>query len=89
MPQMRTLDGCTLDCVDHFFLQFFPELIKKGTPIHISCKRRFRVRNKKETTYTPQEERSDAMAELVSKNPEIKFDSRTRRTSPDEFAHFL
>jgi hypothetical protein len=28
------------------------------------------------------------MAELVSKNPEIT-DSRTRRTSPDEFVHFI
>ncbi|MFT5925464.1 MAG: topoisomerase-4 subunit B [Rubritalea sp.] len=71
-----------------FFLQFFPELIKKGH-LYILQTPLFRVRNKKETRYcyTPQE-RSDAMAEL-GKNPEITRFKGLGEISPDEFVHFI
>jgi topoisomerase-4 subunit B len=71
-----------------FFLQFFPELIKKGhlfilqTPL-------FRVRNKKKTTYCySPEEKSDAIAEL-GPNPEITRFKGLGEISPDEFRHFI
>jgi topoisomerase-4 subunit B len=71
-----------------FFLQFFPELIKKGH-LYILQTPLFRVRNKKETRYcyTPQE-RSEAMAEL-GKNPEITRFKGLGEISPDEFVHFI
>ncbi|MGJ8685191.1 MAG: DNA topoisomerase IV subunit B [Nonlabens sp.] len=71
-----------------FFLQFFPELIKKGH-IYILQTPLFRVRNKKETRYcyTP-EERKDALAAL-GKNPEITRFKGLGEISPDEFKHFI
>jgi len=71
-----------------FFLQFFPELIKKGH-IYILQTPLFRVRNKKETRYcyTP-EERIDALAAL-GKNPEITRFKGLGEISPDEFKHFI
>lgn len=71
-----------------FFLQFFPDLVKKGhlfilqTPL-------FRVRNKKETRYCySEEERQDAMNAL-GKNPEITRFKGLGEISPDEFKHFI
>jgi topoisomerase-4 subunit B len=53
-----------------FFLQFFPDLIKKGH-VYILQTPLFRVRNKKETVYCySEEERVAAMAKLGA-NPEI------------------
>ena len=53
-----------------FFLQFFPDLIKKGH-VYILQTPLFRVRNKKKTIYCyTEEERQKAIAEL-SPNPEI------------------
>ncbi|MEP0480357.1 MAG: toprim domain-containing protein, partial [Nonlabens sp.] len=71
-----------------FFLQFFPELIKKGH-LYILQTPLFRVRNKKETRYcyTP-EERAEALAEL-GKNPEITRFKGLGEISPDEFVHFI
>ncbi|GAK93529.1 topoisomerase IV subunit B [Nonlabens ulvanivorans] len=71
-----------------FFLQFFPELIKKGH-IYILQTPLFRVRNKKETRYcyTP-EERAAALAAL-GKNPEITRFKGLGEISPDEFKHFI
>lgn len=71
-----------------FFLQFFPELIKKGH-IYILQTPLFRVRNKKETRYcyTP-EERKEALAAL-GKNPEITRFKGLGEISPDEFKHFI
>ncbi|KEZ93467.1 MULTISPECIES: DNA topoisomerase IV subunit B [Flavobacteriaceae] len=71
-----------------FFLQFFPELIKKGH-IYILQTPLFRVRNKKETRYcyTP-EERAAALADL-GKNPEITRFKGLGEISPDEFKHFI
>ena len=71
-----------------FFLQFFPELIKKGH-IYILQTPLFRVRNKKETRYcyTP-EERKDAL-DALGKNPEITRFKGLGEISPDEFKHFI
>ncbi|ARN79369.1 DNA topoisomerase IV [Nonlabens spongiae] len=71
-----------------FFLQFFPELIKKGH-LYILQTPLFRVRNKKETRYcyTP-EERERALAQL-GKNPEITRFKGLGEISPDEFKHFI
>jgi len=71
-----------------FFLQFFPDLIKKGH-VHILQTPLFRVRNKKETCYCySEEERLAAMAKLGS-NPEITRFKGLGEISPDEFKHFI
>jgi topoisomerase IV subunit B len=71
-----------------FFLQFFPDLIKKGH-VHILQTPLFRVRNKKETFYCySEEERQNAMAKLGA-NPEITRFKGLGEISPDEFVHFI
>jgi topoisomerase IV subunit B len=71
-----------------FFLQFFPELVKKGH-VYILQTPLFRVRNKKETRYcyTP-EEKAKAVAEL-GPNPEMTRFKGLGEISPDEFVHFI
>ncbi len=71
-----------------FFLQFFPDLIKKGH-VYILQTPLFRVRNKKETRYCySEEERQKALAELGT-NPEITRFKGLGEISPDEFRHFI
>ena len=71
-----------------FFLQFFPDLIKKGH-VYILQTPLFRVRNKKETIYCySEEERAAAIAKL-SPNPEITRFKGLGEISPDEFKHFI
>jgi len=71
-----------------FFLQFFPDLIKKGH-VHILQTPLFRVRNKKETVYCySDEERLAAIARLGA-NPEITRFKGLGEISPDEFKHFI
>jgi len=71
-----------------FFLQFFPDLIKKGH-VYILQTPLFRVRNKKETFYCySEEERQSAMAK-VGANPEITRFKGLGEISPDEFKHFI
>lgn len=71
-----------------FFLQFFPDLIKKGH-VYILQTPLFRVRNKKETVYCySEEERITAMAKLGT-NPEITRFKGLGEISPDEFKHFI
>lgn len=71
-----------------FFLQFFPDLIKKGH-VYILQTPLFRVRNKKETFYCySEEERLAAMAKLGA-NPEITRFKGLGEISPDEFKHFI
>lgn len=71
-----------------FFLQFFPDLIKKGH-VYILQTPLFRVRNKKETVYCySEEERLAAMARLGT-NPEITRFKGLGEISPDEFQHFI
>jgi topoisomerase IV subunit B len=71
-----------------FFLQFFPDLVKRGH-VFILQTPLFRVRNKKKTIYCySEEERRNAIAEL-GKNPEITRFKGIGRISPDEFANFI
>ena len=71
-----------------FFLQFFPDLIKKGH-VYILQTPLFRVRNKKKTTYCyTEEERIRAIGEL-GPNPEITRFKGLGEISPDEFRHFI
>lgn len=71
-----------------FFLQFFPDLIKRNH-VYVLQTPLFRVRNKKKTIYCYSEtERRDAMAEL-GKNPEITRFKGLGEISPDEFKHFI
>lgn len=71
-----------------FFLQFFPDLVRKGH-VYILQTPLFRVRNKKETRYcyTP-EEKYRAVAEL-GPNPEITRFKGLGEISPEEFRHFI
>jgi topoisomerase-4 subunit B len=71
-----------------FFLQFFPELIKKGH-VYILQTPLFRVRNKKKTYYCySDEERQDAIRK-VGANPEITRFKGLGEISPDEFKVFI
>lgn len=71
-----------------FFLQFFPDLIKRGH-VFILQTPLFRVRNKKKTIYCySEEERRNAIAQL-GKNPEITRFKGLGEISPDEFANFI
>ncbi len=71
-----------------FFLQFFPDLIKKGH-VYILQTPLFRVRNKKKTHYCySEEERIQAIDEL-GPSPEITRFKGLGEISPDEFRHFI
>jgi len=71
-----------------FFLQFFPDLIKKGH-VYIFQTPLFRVRNKKKTRYCySEEERLSAIDEL-GPNPEITRFKGLGEISPDEFRNFI
>lgn len=71
-----------------FFLQFFPDLIKKGH-VYILQTPLFRVRNKKETRYCySDEERQNAIKKL-SPSPEITRFKGLGEISPDEFKYFI
>lgn len=71
-----------------FFLQFFPDLIKKGH-VYIFQTPLFRVRNKKKTIYCyTEEERINAIKEL-GPNPEITRFKGLGEISPDEFRNFI
>ncbi len=71
-----------------FFLQFFPDLIKKGH-VHILQTPLFRVRSKKETVYCYSEEERLAAMVKVGANPEITRFKGLGEISPDEFKHFI
>ena len=71
-----------------FFLQFFPDLIKKGH-VFILQTPLFRVRNKKETIYCySEEERQGAVNKLGAKAEITRFKG-LGEISPDEFKHFI
>ena len=70
-----------------FFLQFFPDLVKKGH-VYILQTPLFRVKNKQETRYCySEEERLKALSEV--KNPEITRFKGLGEISPDEFKGFI
>jgi topoisomerase-4 subunit B len=71
-----------------FFLQFFPDLVRKGH-VYILQTPLFRVRNKKETRYCySDEERQKAIRDL-GPDPEITRFKGLGEISPDEFGHFI
>jgi topoisomerase-4 subunit B len=71
-----------------FFLQFFPDLVKKGH-LYVLQTPLFRVRNKQKTFYCySEEEKFQAMNEL-GKNPEITRFKGLGEISPDEFSNFI
>ena len=71
-----------------FFLQFFPDLVKKGH-LYVLQTPLFRVRNKQKTIYCySEEEKQAAMAEL-GRNPEITRFKGLGEISPDEFSNFI
>lgn len=70
-----------------FFLQFFPDLVKKGH-VYILQTPLFRVKNKKEQRYCyNEEERLKALREV--KTPEITRFKGLGEISPDEFKDFI
>ncbi len=71
-----------------FFLQFFPDLIKKNH-VYILQTPLFRVRNKKDTFYCYTEEERIAAIEKLKPNPEITRFKGLGEISPDEFVHFI
>ncbi|HEX3025007.1 MAG TPA: toprim domain-containing protein, partial [Chitinophagaceae bacterium] len=71
-----------------FFLQFFPDLVKKGH-VYILETPLFRVRNKQETIYCYDEtEKAEAVKKLGSK-PEITRFKGLGEISPEEFGKFI
>ncbi|MFW5831127.1 MAG: DNA topoisomerase IV subunit B [Prolixibacteraceae bacterium] len=71
-----------------FFLQFFPELIRKGH-VFILQTPLFRVRNKRKTYYCYSEEERKAAVKKLSGKPEITRFKGLGEISPDEFKHFI
>ena len=71
-----------------FFLQFFPDLIKKGH-VYILQTPLFRVRNKKKTNYCYTEDERIKAIEELGPNPEITRFKGLGEISPDEFIHFI
>lgn len=71
-----------------FFLQFFPDLVKKGH-VYILQTPLFRVRNKKEVRYCYSEEERVAAIQALGPNPEITRFKGLGEISPDEFRHFI
>ena len=70
-----------------FFLQFFPDLVKKGH-VYILQTPLFRVKNKQETRYCySEDERLKALSDI--KNPEITRFKGLGEISPDEFKGFI
>ena len=71
-----------------FFLQFFPDLIKRGH-VYVLETPLFRVRNKDKTIYCySNKERIKAINEL-GKNPEITRFKGLGEISPNEFKYFI
>lgn len=71
-----------------FFLQFFPELIKKGH-VFILQTPLFRVRNKQKTYYCYSEEEKQKAINKLRGKPEITRFKGLGEISPDEFKFFI
>jgi topoisomerase-4 subunit B len=71
-----------------FFLQFFPDLVKKGH-VYILQTPLFRVRNKKETKYCYSPEEKAKAIKALGPEPEITRFKGLGEISPDEFANFI
>ena len=71
-----------------FFLQFFPDLVRKGH-VYILQTPLFRVRNKKETRYCYSPEEKAKAIKALGPTPEITRFKGLGEISPDEFVHFI
>jgi topoisomerase-4 subunit B len=71
-----------------FFLQFFPDLVRKGH-VYILQTPLFRVRNKKETRYCYSHDEKTKAIKALGPNPEITRFKGLGEISPDEFQHFI
>ena len=71
-----------------FFLQFFPDLIKKGH-VYILQTPLFRVRNKQQTIYCYSDAEREEAIGLLGKNPEITRFKGLGEISPQEFKAFI
>jgi len=71
-----------------FFLQFFPDLVRKGH-VYILQTPLFRVRNKKETKYCYNDEERQSAIVRLGPEPEITRFKGLGEISPDEFIHFI
>lgn len=71
-----------------FFLQFFPNLIRKGH-LYILKTPLFRVRNKTKTIYCYSEEEKAKASRSLGNNIEITRFKGLGEISPDEFKHFI
>ena len=71
-----------------FFLQFFPDLVKRNH-VYVLKTPLFRVRNKKKTIYCYSEDERRSAIEELGKNPEITRFKGLGEISPDEFKHFI
>ena len=71
-----------------FFLQFFPDLVRKGH-VYILQTPLFRVRNKKQTFYCYSDKEKKDAIETCGKQAEITRFKGLGEISPDEFKHFI
>jgi topoisomerase IV subunit B len=71
-----------------FFLQFFPDLVRKGH-VYILQTPLFRVRNKKETRYCYSPDEKAKAITALGPNPEMTRFKGLGEISPDEFKHFI
>ena len=74
--------------ITSFFLQFFPEVIRRGH-LYILQTPLFRVRNKKENFYCYNEEERQAAIKKCGANAEIKRFKGLGEISDTEFKHFI
>ncbi len=71
-----------------FFLQFFPELVRRGH-VYILQTPLFRVRNKQKTIYCYSDEEKLSAIKGLGVNPEITRFKGLGEISPEEFKHFI
>jgi topoisomerase-4 subunit B len=71
-----------------FFLQFFPDLVKRGH-LYVLQTPLFRVRNKKETRYCYSEMEKQEALNVLGAKAEITRFKGLGEISPDEFSHFI
>jgi topoisomerase-4 subunit B len=71
-----------------FFLQFFPDLVKRNH-VYVLQTPLFRVRNKKKTIYCYSDEERRNAIEEIGKGAEITRFKGLGEISPDEFVHFI
>ncbi|MCX8472853.1 MAG: DNA topoisomerase IV subunit B [Sediminibacterium sp.] len=71
-----------------FFLQFFPDLVKRGH-LYILETPLFRVRNKQKTIYCYDEKEKQMAIQTLGNKPEITRFKGLGEISPDEFAIFI